>query len=236
MTQELFESNEDAQGFLMMEPHEDRENPNKNCLEGFECPACGSYGPFRIFATGSDEILVTDDGTEIVVGSVEWHDNSSCRCADCGHGGEVREFMGKPVPEFNAFQQIVDNTYEGGEHSCKSPDMINTCGDGLLMFLMKELSASEDCETVEEAISRVNVAILQLEAVRDGLEVANLDRTHLLSGRDVRFLRHKDDQFPLIFECQAESDEHAIEQAENAYPGCVIVSVSRFPENEEIKP
>lgn len=31
------------------------------------------------------------------------------------------------------------------------------------------------------------------------------------------------DQTPIAFDCWAESPEHAIEQAENAYPGCKIV-------------
>lgn len=151
-------------------------NPNSNCLDGFECPACGSYGPFYIRATVTGETLVSDDGTEGVMGDVEWDDNSACRCADCGHPGTVREFMGKPAPEFDAFQQIVANTYDNGEHECHTPDDIDTCGDSLLMFLMRELSLSEDCDSIDEAIRRVDVAIRQLEAVRDGLEVASLDR------------------------------------------------------------
>lgn len=162
---------------LLNEEHSNK-NPNSNCLEGFECPACGSYGPFYIRATVTGETLVCDDGTEGVMGDVEWDDNSACRCADCGHPGTVREFMGKPAPEFDAFQQIVANTYDNGEHECHTPDDIDTCGDSLLMFLMRELSLSEDCDSIEEAISRVDVAIRQLEAVRDGLEVASLDRAH----------------------------------------------------------
>lgn len=235
---ELFEDNEAALNFLMEEGCEDTGNPNENCLEGFECPTCGSYGPFRIWASKVGEVIVSDDGTEedrSCFGDTTWEDDSGCTCWDCGNSGTVREFMGKSAPEFDAFQQIVANTYDGGEHLCRSPADIDRCGDNLLTFLMHELSLKEDCETLDEAITRINVAIQQLGAVRDGLEVASLDRMHLLSGWDVRFLEHKDDQFPLIFECQAESDEHAIEQAENAYPGCVIVSVSRFPESEEIK-
>lgn len=232
---DLFEDDRAAWSFLMEEPHEEKENPNSNCLDEFECPACGSYGPFRIYATVNGETLVMDDGTEGVEGDVEWDDTSSCRCADCGHSGKVREFMGKPAPEFEALQQIVANVYDGGEHCCHSPDDIDTCGDGLLTFLMNELATKEDCSTVEEAISRVNVAIRQLETVRDALEIASLDRTHLLSGWRVSLLHDPEDNEPILFECQAENDEHAIEQAENAYPGCKVVSVEMIsPANAEV--
>ena len=30
------------------------------------------------------------------------------------------------------------------------------------------------------------------------------------------------DWFRLIFDCMAEDDDHAAEQAENAYPGCIV--------------
>lgn len=228
---ELFEDNEAAWSFLMEETHENKENPNENCLDGFKCPKCGSFGPFRIRATVSGETLVSDDGTEGVEGDVEWADTSSCRCVDCGHAGTVREFQGKPAPEFEAFQQIVANTYDDGEHACHTPDDIDRCGDGLLTFLMHELSSSEDCDSAEEAISRVNVAIRQLEAVRNGLEVATLDRTHLLSNWRVSLYEDKNDRTAtILFECQAENGAHAAEQAENAYPNGKVVSIEIIQE------
>ena len=36
------------------------------------------------------------------------------------------------------------------------------------------------------------------------------------------------DQFQLMFDCRAEDKDHAEEQAENAYPGCVILSATRL--------
>lgn len=172
---DLFEDNEAAWSFLMEEPHENKENPNENCLEGFECPMCGSYGPFRIHATLSGETLVHDDGTDDICGDIEWDNTSVCRCADCGHSGIVRDFTDEPAPQFGAFQQIVANVYDGGNHECNSPDDIDTCGDSLLTFLMKEVSEKEDCRSVEEAIARMDVAMRQIEVVRDALN-ANLDR------------------------------------------------------------
>jgi hypothetical protein len=38
------------------------------------------------------------------------------------------------------------------------------------------------------------------------------------------------DNEPIWFTCQAEDKEHAQEQAENAYPGYVLVSVKRLPQ------
>lgn len=148
-----------------------RLNPNENSLEGFECPECGSYGPFRISATVSGETLVTDDGTEGVEGDVEWEDSSTCRCTDCGHSGAVRDFMGKPAPAFGPFQSVAVSTYDEGENQCSTPDDISRCGDSLLTFIMNELAESEGCDSVEEAVSRMNVAIRQIEQVRDALEI-----------------------------------------------------------------
>ncbi len=31
------------------------------------------------------------------------------------------------------------------------------------------------------------------------------------------------DKFTIVFDCWAEDADHAVEQAENAYPGCVVV-------------
>lgn len=145
-------------------------NPNENCLQGFECPECGSYGPFRIGATVSGETLVMDDGTEGVEGDVEWSDDSTCRCTDCGHSSTVRNFRGNPEPAFGTFQSIAASAYDEGDHLCRTPDDISKCGDSLLAFIMKELAESEDCDSAEEAVSRMDTAIRQLERVRDALE------------------------------------------------------------------
>jgi hypothetical protein len=169
---ELFEDSEAAWNFLMEETHKDKENPNENCLAGFECPECGSYGPFRIQATVSGETTVSDDGTDGIDGDVTWEDTSACRCLDCGHGGTVRNFMGEPDPEFNMFQQIVDSIYNYGDHLCKTPDDIDHCDDSLLAFIMRELSDSEGCDSFEEALSRIRIAMRQLSRVQHAMEMA----------------------------------------------------------------
>lgn len=145
------------------------ENPNENCLDGFRCPECGNFGPFRIFVTARGMTWVTDEGTDGVEGGVEWDDDSCCECTDCGHAGKVREFLGKPAPVFDDIQQIVANAYDGGNHLCNSPDDIHHCADGLLTYLMVELSAAEDCDSKEEAIERIDRSIRQLEEVRSAI-------------------------------------------------------------------
>lgn len=72
-------------------PEQEQENPNTNCLEGFQCPECGSFGPFRIDA--SVTVLVHDDGTE-QCGDTEWEDTSRCICHECDHVATVGEFCG----------------------------------------------------------------------------------------------------------------------------------------------
>lgn len=46
---------------------------------------------------------------------------------------------------------------------------ISDCGDGLLRFLITELSSTEDCDSIETAIGRVSAAIDDLEAVHRNL-------------------------------------------------------------------
>jgi predicted RNA-binding Zn-ribbon protein involved in translation (DUF1610 family) len=149
---ELFEDDEAAWNFLMEETHKDKENPNENCLAGFECPECGSQGPFRI--------------------DVTWEDPSACRCLDCGHTGTVRKFTGKTAPEFNMFQQIAASIYNDGDHICKTPDDIDHCGDSLLAFIMRELSDNEGCDSFEEALSRIRIAMRELSMVQHAMEMA----------------------------------------------------------------
>lgn len=49
-------------------------------------------------------------------------------------------------------------------------------------------------------------------------------KTFLVGLNPYRVSLHEEpgDHFTLIFDCYAEDCDHAIEQAENAYPGCVI--------------
>lgn len=63
---------------------------NSNCLDGFQCPKCGSLEPFTICA----QVMCTvyDEGTD-EYGDVEWEDDSYCRCHKCDHTGVVKDFQ-----------------------------------------------------------------------------------------------------------------------------------------------
>lgn len=62
---------------------------NKNCLEGFSCPACGYEDRFFISAVSS--FTMTDSGDD-GHGDVEWGDTSACTCCSCGKSGVVKDF------------------------------------------------------------------------------------------------------------------------------------------------
>ncbi len=47
--------------------------------------------------------------------------------------------------------------------------------------------------------------------------------TNKLAPYSVSLHEEPGDTFPLRFYCMAEDDDHAVEQAENAYPGCGIL-------------
>lgn len=66
-----------------------KKNPNTNCLDGMQCPACGDFGPFRIEV--SAVITVYDSGTSDTE-TDEWDDNSRCACVACCHEGTVATF------------------------------------------------------------------------------------------------------------------------------------------------
>ncbi len=65
---------------------------NENCLEGIQCPKCGSTGPFWIAASAM--ALVYDDGVEEYQ-DMEWDKNSTIKCARCDEIGELADFREK---------------------------------------------------------------------------------------------------------------------------------------------
>lgn len=55
------------------------------------------------------------------------------------------------------------------------------------------------------------------------------DNPNLIPYR-VTLAEEPGDKFTIVFDCYAEDDDHAAEQAENAYPGCLIHNTTFFPE------
>lgn len=61
-------------------------NPNVNCLEGWQCPNCGSYGPFNVAC--ETIVRLWDDGSD-QVGDLDFDEDSWAGCVACGHDGTV---------------------------------------------------------------------------------------------------------------------------------------------------
>jgi len=69
-------------------------NPNTNCLDGWKCPACGSYGDFKIDASIDVRVIMSDEGTvEEQVSSTVWDGYSWAACCECGHEATVKDFQ-----------------------------------------------------------------------------------------------------------------------------------------------
>ena len=68
------------------------ESPNTNCIEGWQCPECKSWGPFVVQATVW--VQVHDDGTEPApdYGGTEYDNASLAACTRCGKHATVRDF------------------------------------------------------------------------------------------------------------------------------------------------
>jgi hypothetical protein len=54
------------------------------------------------------------------------------------------------------------------------------------------------------------------------------DRTHLLRPFRVTLKEDRGDKFTIVFDCQAEDDDHAEEQAMNAYPDGEVVNITKL--------
>lgn len=64
---------------------------NTNCLEGLQCPKCGSLGPYGI--CGTTIFCVSDEGVQDHE-DVTWDEDSACECYHCGCRGPLATFRG----------------------------------------------------------------------------------------------------------------------------------------------
>lgn len=67
---------------------------NTNCLENIKCPSCGNEDMFRIEV--KTMATLTDDGTDLDHGTVEWDENSYLECPDCFAHGKLGRFKVPP--------------------------------------------------------------------------------------------------------------------------------------------
>ena len=99
----------------------------------------------------------------------------------------------KTISSFlNQAQATCLEFYASGDHAfllettktVQFKEALSKCGDGLLKFLMVELSTSEDCRDNETAIARIERAIDELAFMKDCLE--SLDDKEDQAQKDVQ--------------------------------------------------
>lgn len=128
------------------------------CLAGI---AVSQFGLARITDDGLDEFTSRTN--------TDWEADAHCECYDCGHTATVREFRGAPAPTFDRFQQLVLDLYQDGAFKAHKPGDIPGCGDGLLKYLLRELSVAEDCCDLDELLARLRRSVRQLEEIKDAI-------------------------------------------------------------------
>ena len=63
---------------------------NINCLFGLRCPECKSLAPFEIVV--STTVKMYDDGSDGIIGNIEWTDESYIVCSSCNKSGKIKDF------------------------------------------------------------------------------------------------------------------------------------------------
>ncbi len=75
-----------------MTPERTNASPNTNCLEGWQCPDCQSWGPFTVEVTM--RVMLSDDGTDFLEddGDTAYDDQAFAMCQDCQRQAPVAYF------------------------------------------------------------------------------------------------------------------------------------------------
>lgn len=91
---------------------------NTNSLEGFICPNVDCRQTAKFTITCTTDATVTDDGVEDHA-DMEWDDDSTCVCPECGHDGKVKDFQtqldipeGESNNEYRRIQRAEDGHRE----------------------------------------------------------------------------------------------------------------------------
>lgn len=67
------------------------------------------------------------------------------------------------MAKFSKTQRFVLDNYEDGEFAhCETMEDVENAGDGLLTFLMSELSEGENCLSVKDAFNRLSTIARQV--------------------------------------------------------------------------
>ena len=81
---------------------------------------------------------------------------------------------GSAVCDMNRFQRVADRAYPDGMVGAAAREG-DGCGDTLALFLARELSAEEGCETYEDAVQRLETAEADIREVIRCLKVDRRD-------------------------------------------------------------
>ncbi len=77
---------------------------------------------------------------------------------------------------FNKNQIIAAQTYAGGDFAhCENFAEVEQVGDTLFRFIMIELADSEGCDSLDEGVRRMRVAVDDLQEVYERIEKASLE-------------------------------------------------------------
>lgn len=121
-------------GGIETRANEHPKNPNVNCLEGMECPKCGSFGPFTIEVTKS--VIMHDDGSEDIGGDETWNDGAHCRNDECEHFGILEEFRCGSSITFPTDHDYIRQQIEDFDSDCKEREHTDSGHAWDLLYLI----------------------------------------------------------------------------------------------------
>lgn len=98
---------------------------------------------------------------------------------------------------------------------------------GMVELIAYSTPAGIEDELPSDRVADIESQILSLVKTAEPVEK--------LKGYRVTLHEDPGDQFKVHFDCLAEDDDHAAEQAENAYPGCEVIHTCRFNEEHQEK-
>lgn len=119
----------------------------------------------------SSGLVDQDDGNigEILTNGADHEglttDEIGTLCEDI-NTGKIYLGLTANVQCFDRFQKNVLKSYDGGDHLVSEPGDVDSCGDGLLKYLLTEISESEGCESHQDAMDRIERSICQLITVQ----------------------------------------------------------------------
>lgn len=71
----------------------------------------------------------------------------------------------------NLFQRACAGVYGGGDFAhVQNVEEAREAGDTLFSFLMIELASSEGCDSAEEALRRLDMAVADIQAVAEAIQ------------------------------------------------------------------